>query len=154
MRTNHISAAATVADSSSEHIGLMVEQPSSCGSCSSKTACGTGNPSGRIEISINAAFVDNLEPGNRLEMMVPAKSLGKMAVLAYLLPAVSLFLGAAVVASLAPSAGDLGALAGAALGLLVGCWLLRLYDARCNHAGWKARHLSAGGDPQVCFNKS
>ena len=112
MRTNYISVTATVADSSSEHIGVMVEQSSSCGSCLSKTACGTGKPSGRIEISVNAAFVGNLEPGNRLEMMVPAKSLGKMAVLAYLLPALSLFLGAASVASFAPGAGDLAALAG------------------------------------------
>jgi len=154
MRTNHISVTATVADSGSEHIGVMVEQSSSCGSCVSKTACGTGNRSGRIEISVNAAFVGKVQPGKRLEMMVPANSLGKMAVLAYLLPAVSLFLGAATVASFAPGAGDLGALVGAVSGLLVGCWLLRLYDARCNHAGWKVHHLSAGADSHVCFNKS
>jgi sigma-E factor negative regulatory protein RseC len=154
MRANHLSVTATVADSSPEHIGVMVEQSSSCGSCLSKTACGTGKPSGRIEISVNAAFVGNFQPGKRLEMMVPAKSLGKMAVLAYLLPALSLFLGAAMAASFAPGAGDPGALAGAVLGLLVGCWLLRLYDARCNHAGWKVHDLSAGADPQVCFNKS
>ena len=154
MRTNHISVTATVADSGSEHIGVMVEQSSSCGSCLSKTACGTGNQSGRIEISVNAAFVGKVQPGKRLEMMVPAKSLGKMAVLAYLLPAVSLFLGAATVASFVPGVGDLGALVGAVSGLLVGCWVLRLYDARCNHAGWKVHHLSAGADSQVCFNKS
>jgi hypothetical protein len=62
--------------------------------------------------------------------------------------------GAGVATSVFAPAGDLPGLAGAGLGLLVGCCLLKLYDARSLQADWQAQNSNAGAAPQVCFKES
>jgi positive regulator of sigma E activity len=116
--------------------------------------CHQGRSSRRIELADSPDAFAHLQPGQAISMAVEAPALCRMAARAYLLPAVCIVSGAGIATSMAESGGDLAALAGAFLGLLVGCGLLRLYDARSRRAGWEAHHPAADAVPQMCFKES
>lgn len=78
-----------------------------------------------------------------MSIEMPTAGLGRLTLLCYLMPAL-LMVGGAWVGSILTghspaSHADLGALLGAAIGVVVGSGLLRLYDARGGGRAWIRR---------------
>lgn len=73
-----------------------------------------------------------MAPGDRVVLSIGRAALAKMMVVCYLVPAVLMLAGASL-GCLTIGDSDLMSLAGAALGLMVGCALLRLYDSRVGY---------------------
>jgi sigma-E factor negative regulatory protein RseC len=102
---------------------------SSCGSCHTRSSCGvsglgkyfSGNRK-LIPVSCDA----QVRAGDELQMSMSEIDFLKAGVLVYLLPSLLTIIGAAVAATL--SLGDVGAVAGAALGFGVGMLLVRIVN--------------------------
>ncbi|MBI4987086.1 MAG: SoxR reducing system RseC family protein [Rhodocyclales bacterium] len=101
------------------------EAPSACGNCGKNGQCGSAIPELRHYSVCNTV---SARPGDRVIVSVPEGIVLKAAVLSYLMPLLFLFAGAGLAAA---SFGDgLPAVAGAALGLAAGLFVLRLIDGR------------------------
>jgi sigma-E factor negative regulatory protein RseC len=100
---------------------IRILPASGCGSCRSRSACGAGS-----ERLVWVAAPAGAGIGDRVSLQVPAGSLNRAALLAYLLPAVTTL----VAATIAAPAGDLAAALAAATGLAFGLVLLRILGRR------------------------
>lgn len=100
---------------------IRITPPSGCGSCRSRSACGAGS-----ERLVWVSAPAGAGVGDRVSLQLPAASLNRAALLAYLLPALTTLAGAA----LAAPAGDLAAALSAGAGLGLGLVLLRILGRR------------------------
>lgn len=82
-----------------------------------------------LEMPVKRTQLDSLSPGDQIVVSVGTTALARMIMLCYLLPAVLMLMGACLGAATMGEYRDLAGVAGAALGLVVGCGLLRLYDS-------------------------
>ena len=99
-----------------------------CGGCGHQAGCGLGRLAGKAGSTALTLPVDeSIRPGAQVLLSLPAGRLLRGALLAYLLPALSLLIGAGVGAGLGGSDG--AAAVGAALGLLGGFLLTWLVPA-------------------------
>jgi positive regulator of sigma E activity len=86
-----------------------------------------------LEMPLTSPQSVSLKPGDQIVLSLGTATLARMVVLCYLVPAVLMLLGAYLGAATVGEYRDLAGFAGAALGLMVGCGLLRLYDSS---VGW------------------
>jgi positive regulator of sigma E activity len=82
-----------------------------------------------LEMPVKRTQMDSLSPGDQILVSVGTTALARMIMLCYLVPAVLMLMGACLGAATMGEYRDLAGVAGAALGLVVGCGLLRLYDS-------------------------
>ncbi|MEF8701584.1 MAG: SoxR reducing system RseC family protein [Candidatus Accumulibacter sp. UW26] len=94
---------------------------SGCQSCRAQAVCGSGR-----EKSVHVAAASGLAVGDNVSLQVGETSFSLGAVIGYLLPALTLLLGAALFSF----AGDAAAVLGATIGLVSGILLVRFLDRR------------------------
>lgn len=99
----------------------------SCGQCGSRHACGVSMDDGRGPKLFRLPNTIGAKAGDRVMLTVPAGAVVKAAALSYLVPVLTALAGAATGTAWQ---GDLGALAGAGVGLLAGLTLLRVAGGR------------------------
>jgi positive regulator of sigma E activity len=109
---------------------LRLAAPAACGSCGAQAACGSGR-----ERLVDVAMPPEIGAGDLVSLQLPETDLNRSALLAYLLPAATMLLGALLLAA----GGDALAALGAALGLGFGLVCLRIFGRR-----------SFGQDIRVC----
>jgi sigma-E factor negative regulatory protein RseC len=93
-----------------------------CGGCGHQSGCGLGRLAGKgRDTEMTVAVDGNIRPGDLVVLALEPGRMVKAALMAYLLPAFTLMLGAAAGAGLGGSDGTtaLGAVAGLMAGLLV-----------------------------------
>lgn len=105
---------------------VRLDAPAACGSCGAQGACGGGRAR-RVRIAV----APGIGAGDRISLQLSEADLNRSALLAYLLPAAGMLLGALF---LAPG-GDSLAVLGAALGLGLGLVSLRLFGRRARGHG-------------------
>lgn len=110
---------------------IRIQPPSACGSCRTRSACGTGG-----ERLLWVDLATDARVGDWVEMRMPTAALNRAALVAYLLPAVTTLAAAA----LAAPAGDAVAAGAAGVGLAIGLVLMRILGHR----------LAAKAAPQAC----
>lgn len=122
----------TVTAATGNTLTVRVDRPARCSSCETADGCGVG-PLLRLFVTKNSQYIDikekdsrNFAPGDRVGITLPGRQLAAAALMAYGLPLLGLFGGAAIAVAVAPAGGDVGALAGAAAGTAVSAVLLRL----------------------------
>jgi sigma-E factor negative regulatory protein RseC len=110
---------------------------STCGSCAAQHGCGHGLlnrlGSGRrhyIRALPGAIIPAQCRVGDTVEIALPESVILKGSVMLYLLPLLLMLAGAAAAAARWPELQDLGALAGAAAGLVTGLVAVRVHAAR------------------------
>lgn len=126
------------------HAGRMEvawDPASACGSCGSKKACHGNQAEQRLQLPAQAG----LAAGDEILLGIEARALNLAALLAWLLPASALLLGAMLGQTLAGS--DLAAILGAGGGLGAGLLLARPLARR-----YAEEHLQT--DIQPCFQTS
>ncbi len=101
------------------HMDVAYDVASACGQCGSKKACHGSNPEHTLQLPVQAG----LAAGDEILLGIESHSLNLAALLAWLLPALTLMLGA--VSGQALFGTDLAAIASAALGLAAGLMLAR-----------------------------
>lgn len=108
-----------------DHMQVAFDPASACGSCGSKKACHSGNPERSLQLPVQAG----LAAGDEILLGIESSSLNLAALLAWLLPAFALLLGAALGQALFGSdlAAILAALGGLTAGLLLARQLARRY---------------------------
>lgn len=108
-----------------DHMQVAFDPASACGSCGSKKACHNGNPERSLQLPVQAG----LATGDEILLGIESSSLNLAALLAWLLPAFALLLGAALGQALFGSdlAAILAALGGLTAGLLLARQLARRY---------------------------
>jgi len=102
---------------------IRVERQHACSDCRARSVCGAGRAA---ETLVHVPMLD-AAVGDRVQLHMPDGQLAKAALQAYLLPAVSTLLGALLLAD----AGDLAAVAGAAVGLGIGLIAMRRMGRGC-----------------------
>jgi len=101
---------------------VRLERASSgCSGCGSRGTCASGNAAAQV---IEMRLSDHTRIGDHVTVSMPSSSVTLAALLGYLLPPVSLLVGAVMASLLYGS--DLAAVLGAALGLVAGLLLARL----------------------------
>lgn len=102
---------------------VRVERESACSSCGSRRVCSTGSDKGSL---VSLPVQSGARMGDRVTLSLASGMLTRAALLAYLLPALTTILGAALMSA----AGDLAAVAGALCGLGLGLVALRFLGRR------------------------
>lgn len=110
---------------------VRLEAAAACGSCGAQAACGSGR-----ERLVDVAVPPDISAGDRVSLQLPETDLNRSALLAYLLPAATMLLGALLLAA----GGDTPAALGAALGLGLGLVCLRIFGRRSDGGGVRACH--------------
>ncbi|MDZ4255827.1 MAG: SoxR reducing system RseC family protein [Sulfuritalea sp.] len=110
---------------------VRLDAPAACGSCGAQGACG-----GARARLFRVAVATGVGAGDRVLLQLPEKNLNRSALLAYLLPAATMLLGALLLAV----GGDTLAALGAALGLGLGLICLRIFGRRSVDSGIRACH--------------
>ena len=132
---HQITAAATVVTRQDGTLAVDVINTPGCGACSQKASCA---PNKSMVLDPQLADPGLLRQaaieGSQVQLTFSASRLMRLALLCYLLPALSLCLGAIAGASIA-SVPDAGAFSGGCVGLLLGALSLRLYDSRSSGLG-------------------
>lgn len=107
---------------------VQTQRETGCGGCAATATCGTSvlqkmfvNPS-LLKVSNHL----NARPGDEVELALEGQDLLKQALMAYGLPLVGLFSGA-LLAMLFVDGGDLAAMLGAAVGLVVAWWMVKRF---------------------------
>lgn len=100
---------------------VQIAAVSACGSCRSKSLCGTAAGDGRV---LRVAATAAMRPGDEVTLQVAAGTVASGALLGYLMPALAVLAGAVAGAQLFGS--DAAAAAGAGIGLALGLAALRL----------------------------
>jgi sigma-E factor negative regulatory protein RseC len=100
---------------------VRLERASGCGACSSRGSCASGGAMSQV---IDMPLSPDARVGDQITVSIPTDSLTLAALFGYLLPPVSLLLGA--IAGNLVFGSDLAAVLGAGLGLVVGVLLARL----------------------------
>jgi sigma-E factor negative regulatory protein RseC len=116
---------------------IRIDLPASCGSCGSRGTCGSGKSAGTtVRLPVSSAA----RPGETVTLSIAEGSLVRRAILVYFLPAVTTLLGTVSLAD----GGDAAAVAGAAVGLLLGLAILRMFG----------RGMSRHGEPTTMLTSS
>jgi len=100
---------------------IRLERPSGCSGCGSRGTCASGSAAAQV---IHMSLPEHTRPGDQVTVSMPASSVTLAALLGYLLPPVSLLLGAIVASTCYES--DAAAVLGAGLGFVAGLLLARL----------------------------
>jgi len=101
---------------------IRLERASSgCSGCGSRGTCASGNAAAQV---IEMRMPEHTRIGDHVTVSMPASSVTLAALLGYMLPPVSLLVGAVVASLLYGS--DLAAVLGAVFGLVAGLFLARL----------------------------
>ncbi|WP_226702591.1 SoxR reducing system RseC family protein [Microbulbifer elongatus] len=128
-----------------ERSGIWVEtvQRSGCHGCAAKSGCGTGllgdfwTKASQVRVTVSPKSLSRIRLHDTVVIGVSENTLASSALLVYLLPLVMLVLGAlagdaimstAITEVAEKQGGELGAIAGAAFGLILGGLLIRLYS--------------------------
>jgi positive regulator of sigma E activity len=130
-----VSTLGTILDCESGQLRVEMERRQGCGACAQKSVC---NPAAEVnsltlEMPVKSLHTDSVAPGDQIVVSLGTTTLARMIVVCYLVPAVLMLMGAYLGAATMGEYRDLAGFAGAALGLMVGCGLLRLYDSS---VGW------------------
>jgi positive regulator of sigma E activity len=130
-----VSTLGTILDCESGQLRVAMERRQGCGACAQKSVC---NPASEVnsltlEMPVKSLHTDSVAPGDQIVVSLGTTTLARMIVLCYLVPAVLMLMGAYLGAATMGEYRDLAGFVGAALGLMVGCGLLRLYDSS---VGW------------------
>ena len=104
---------------------IRLERAPACSGCGSRGTCASGNAAEQI---IQMPVPERTRLGDQLTVSLPSASLTLAALLGYLLPPVSLLLGAISAATCFE--GDAAAVLGAGVGLAAGLLLVRLISGR------------------------
>jgi len=117
-----------------DQVWLVAEQPAACGSCATRSACGSGHPtqaaaSWRAPRALGQGQA-LLALGDTVHVGVDRTALTRATLVAYTLPMLAMLLAA----SASQSAGDGLAVFAALAGLLTGVALARLLARRWRHA--------------------
>jgi len=112
----------------------------SCDSCASHSVCGLMIMGQEPDLLLLAPAPDNMafQSGARVTVELSTTGLGRLLALCYLMQPVLMLFGAWLFTRFAGSS-DLAAVGGALAGLVVGCFLLWLYDARGAGQSWLQR---------------
>ncbi|WP_018609646.1 SoxR reducing system RseC family protein [Uliginosibacterium gangwonense] len=98
-----------------DRIEVKVDTPSACGHCGSRQSCHGTDPA-RVTLPLEPG----MHTGDAITLGMEESTVNLSALLAYLLPALSLIAGAWLGDSLSAKDADLFAIVGAALGLCIG----------------------------------
>ena len=109
---------------------IRVDLPESCKGCGSRAGCGGGKAGGA---TVQLEVPSEARPGQMVTLSIAEGPLVHRAMLTYLLPALTTLLGTISLAD----GGDVAAVVGFAVGLLLGLVLLRMFG----------RGLSRNGEP-------
>ena len=131
MHSSVVSTSGTVLGCESGQLRIEMERLEGCGACAQKSVCNPAPKSNTLmlEMAFKRTQMDSLSPGDQIVVFVGTTALARMIMLCYLVPAVLMLMGACLGAATMGEYRDLAGVAGAALGLVVGCGLLRLYDS-------------------------
>ncbi len=119
---------------------VRVVRQRGCDSCASHSVCGLKLLGTEPDLLLLAPAPNNMnfQPGSRVTLELSTAGLGRLLALCYLMQPVLMLFGAWLFNQLAGSS-DLAAIGGALAGLVVGCFLLWLYDARGAGQSWLQR---------------
>ena len=131
MHSSVVSTSGTVLGYESGRLHIEMERLEACRACAQKSVCNPAPKSNSLmlEMPVKRTQMDSLSPGDQIVVSVGTTALARMIMLCYLVPAVLMLMGACLGAATMGEYRDLAGVAGAALGLVVGCGLLRLYDS-------------------------
>ena len=104
-------------------VQIRLERLSGCGQCGSRNSCASGNA---VQV-IRMRLPPSTRVGDHVTVSTPASSVVLAALLGYLLPPLSLMLGAVIAGFF--YAGDGATVLGAAVGFLVGLLFARLISS-------------------------
>lgn len=102
----------------------VVVATTGCASCGHAGGCGIGKLAGGRRETLISLPAAGLHLGQRVTLELPEKQLTQAALFGYLLPAVTLLMGALIGEKV--DAGETAAVLGAGIGLLAGLFLTRL----------------------------
>jgi positive regulator of sigma E activity len=130
-------------------VELHAQPTTACGSCAQQGSCGFGSLTSRqvARLSLLLPVAVNLREGDTVAVSIAAPELLRAAVACNLIPAATMLAGCLLASYF--KAGDLAAFVGAALGLAVGSWLLKLYDARVSATPGRVRIRPDASKPHV-----
>lgn len=114
-------------------VWLAAEQPSACGSCATRSACGSGSTQPKASWRVPRALGPGqaaLALGDSVRIGVDRSALTRASIAAYALPLVTML----VAASAMQDAGDAAAIAAALVGLMVGVAGARVLARRWRNA--------------------
>lgn len=100
---------------------IRLERDPVCSGCGSRGSCASGSTAAQV---IHMALPGHTRLGDQVTVSMPSSSVTQAAALGYLLPSVSLLVGAIVAAN--RFEGDAAAVLGAGLGFVAGLLLARL----------------------------
>ncbi|HEY9018290.1 SoxR reducing system RseC family protein [Thiomicrospira sp.] len=108
----------------SEHYAyIRTQRESGCGGCQSEQTCGTSTLARLFSMSSQPLLKlpnhINARPGDQVELALEGHSLIHQAFMAYGLPLVGMFAGALLALLFWPDAGDMAAISGSLVGLVV-----------------------------------
>lgn len=141
VNTSRICKDAIVCGRRGGKLELSVQAGHACKLCARGTGCGFGALTSEEShlISLPAqANMTGLIRGQRLRLELPVRGLVRLAVFHYLTIPILMLIGALLGDSLPAVAGEGASIAGAAVGFLMGCAVLRLYDSRAGR-NWLSR---------------
>jgi sigma-E factor negative regulatory protein RseC len=116
-------------------VWLTAEQPAACGSCATRSACGSGSPAAKTAASwrVSRSLGEGQAPlmlGDTVRVGVDRSALIRASLTAYALPLVTMLFAASAM----QSAGDALAIAAALVGLIVGVAAARMLATRWRNA--------------------
>lgn len=119
----------------SEQVWLAAEQPVACGSCATRSACGSGSSSAKSAARwrVPRSLIPDLPPlavGDSLRIGVDRRALARATLTAYAVPLLTMLLAAAAL----ESAGNAAAIAAAVAGLLAGVAVAQVLTRRWREA--------------------
>jgi positive regulator of sigma E activity len=157
LRASLVSTSAIVICHEQDSLRIEVMQSAGCGACERKATCGSiaGSKAKAVQLDlpVKNLLSDAARPGERIIVAVDGSSFAEMVVLCYLVPAILMLLGAGFGALISDANPDLAGLAGAVVGLMVGCGLLRLYDSRVSYPVASEQPRSAAGDISILLTE-
>lgn len=115
---------------------LRCEQKSACSGCQANRTCGMkvlDKLGSEVRYDLQIAIEQPLIVGQRVELGIPEASLLRSALLVYILPLLTLFVGASVLNQFFP--GDLSLIAGGLIGGCFGFLIARFYAAKTEQNG-------------------
>ena len=116
-----------------DHVWLAAEQPAACGSCATRSACGSGSAKPSAGWRVSRAMGSNQAPlalGDTVRIGVDRRALTRASLTAYALPLVTML----VAACTQQGAGDAMAIAAAFAGLIVGAAAAKVLVRRWREA--------------------
>lgn len=129
-------ASGTILEADGDSVTIVFDQGAgACGACLTGSGCGLGpilslfTRAGSRSLRFRNSGRESLRAGDRVCITVRGGRLAALAVLAYGMPLVGVFAGAAALAAAAPGGGDLATVGGALAGAAAAWLLLRFGGA-------------------------